>query len=311
MPLLKEMLSYKRGAGTVTEEAFIARFLDTVPEMQRDAPGNRFLLIGDHPTTLFSAHTDSVHLAAGRQSVREDRRERILFKEDGEPLGADDATGCWILLELIARRVPGLYLFHREEECGGNGSSWVAWHDAARLRDIQRAIAFDRRGTTDVITHQSGSRCCSDHFAEALATQLGHNFAPCDTGVFTDTLNYIDLVPECTNISIGYEHAHSEEEYQDLGYLEALIPALLAVAWDTLPVVRECAPDPDPEVRYLMLLVRGGRLGARQGRGWLADPTSCVRLKFLIPYSDFVSLSGQKVIDLSDHRGHRDAPYVG
>lgn len=253
--LLKEMLSYKRGAGTASEAAFIARFLDRVPGMQADQFGNRFLCIGHRPRTLFSAHTDSVHGDSGRQVIAEDHQERIFFKEDGEPLGSDDATGCWVLLQLIAHRVPGLYLFHREEECGGNGSRWVAWHDARRLQGIQRAIAFDRRGTTDVITHQHGVRCCSDHFADALAAQLGPRYAPCDTGFFTDTANYIDLVPECTNLSIGYEHAHSEDEYQDVDYLDALIPALLAVEWDALPVARSCAPD--AEDRYMATSLRG------------------------------------------------------
>ena len=110
------------------------------------------------------------------------------------------------------------------------------------LAGIERAIAFDRRGTGDVITHQCRVRTCSMDFAQALAAQLGLGFAPCAEGVFTDTAHYAGLIPECTNLSIGYEHAHTGMEYQDYGFLEYLLPALLRVEWAALPVARVCAP---------------------------------------------------------------------
>jgi len=242
MHLLREMLSYRRPAGSASERDFIRRFLDPVPGMALDGFGNRWLRIGDHPTSLFSAHTDSVHHRGGRQRLAEDLRTQRWFKTDGAPLGADDATGCWLLLQMIAQGVPGLYLFHREEESGGYGSDWIARHDSGRLAGIRRAIAFDRRGTGDVITHQNGVRTCSQTFAQALADQLGLDFAPCPDGVFTDTAHYAGQVAECTNLSIGYENAHTAAEYQDYGFLEELLPALLRVEWDALPVARVCPP---------------------------------------------------------------------
>ena len=242
MHLLSEMLTYQRPAHSPSERAFIRRFLDQVPGMVRDDFGNRWLRIGARPTTLFCAHTDSVHATAGRQRLREDRRTRRFYKDDGQPLGADDATGCWLLLQLIAHGVPGLYVFHREEETGGDGSDWIARETPGVLAGIERAIAFDRRGTGDVITHQCRVRTCSTDFAQALAAQLGLGFAPCAEGVFTDTAHYAGLIPECTNLSIGYEHAHTGMEYQDYGFLEYLLPALLRVEWAALPVERVCAP---------------------------------------------------------------------
>lgn len=242
MHLLREMLTYQRPARSPSERAFIRRFLDEVPGMVRDDFGNRWQRIGTRPTTLFCAHTDSVHATSGRQRLREDRRTRRFYKDDGRPLGADDATGCWLLLQLIAHGVPGLYVFHREEETGGDGSDWIARETPGVLAGIERAIAFDRRGTGDVITHQCRVRTCSTDFAQALAVQLGLGFAPCAEGVFTDTAHYAGLIPECTNLSIGYEHAHTGAEYQDYGFLEELVPALLRVEWAALPVARVCAP---------------------------------------------------------------------
>ena len=107
---------------------------------------------------------------------------------------------------------------------------------------LQKNCPFDRRGTEDVITHQCRVRTCSTDFAQALAVQLGLGFAPCAEGVFTDTAHYAGLIPECTNLSIGYEHAHTGAEYQDYGFLEDLVPALLRVEWEALPVARFCAP---------------------------------------------------------------------
>ncbi len=262
MYLLQDMLSYKRASDSPSEQAFIARFLDPVPGMRQDGFGNRYLRLGDAPTTLFSAHTDSIHLSSGRQQIRQDRHARVFFMDDGEPLGADDATGCWILLQLIAQRVPGLYLFHRQEESGGRGSEWLAHHASGSLTGIRHAVAFDRCGTTDVITHQRGSRCCSDAFAAALATQLGLNFLPSDEGYFTDTAHYVGLVPECTNLSIGYENAHSGDEYQDYGFLADLLPALLRVDWPHLPVARECDPHPWGEAPSLAAQMAGSDLPA-------------------------------------------------
>jgi hypothetical protein len=105
-------------------------------------------------------------------------------------------------------------------------------------------VAFDRRGTWSVITHQFGGRCCSDEFGEALAAQLNmHNddfmYVTDDGGVFTDTANYTEIIPECTNLSVGYYDEHTDRERLDLAHLFALRDALLKVNWGALPVKRD------------------------------------------------------------------------
>jgi hypothetical protein len=114
---------------------------------------------------------------------------------------------------------------------------------------VDRAIAFDRAGYHNVITKQSGGRCCSDEFALALSEALTNEeftlaFTPCDTGVFTDTANLIDIVSECTNVSCGYFSQHGDREKQDVEFLQILASRIVAIDWDALPVKREVAPKP-------------------------------------------------------------------
>jgi hypothetical protein len=142
------------------------------------------------------------------------------------------------MINMIRRNVPGLYIFHAAEEVGGLGSDYIAKQTADLLDGIQYAIAFDRRGTTSIITHQ-GSRCCSDGFAHALADQLGGSYGLDTGGTFTDTANYTHLIPECTNISVGYYSAHQATEYLDVSFAAWLLERLCALDINALPVLRD------------------------------------------------------------------------
>jgi hypothetical protein len=48
-------------------------------------------------------------------------------------------------------------------------------------------------------------------------------------GGLTDVRYYIDIIPECTNISIGYYHQHRRNEWVDTAYLKALRWAVIKV----------------------------------------------------------------------------------
>lgn len=235
---LAEMLTYKRPAYSVEEEQFTKRFIDSIPGMQMDAVGNRYLRVGTAPV-MFSAHTDTVHAKAGRQKVYYDPHLNQLFKADHDCLGADDGVGVWIMLNLIEAGVEGLYVFHQAEEIGGVGSAYIADETPELVKGMRFCIAFDRRGNSDIITHQAGGRCCSDEFAQDLGIMLGHGYKACDGGVFTDSANYTHLIPECTNLSVGYYNEHSRNEYVDLGEAETLLTALLALDWAQLETYRD------------------------------------------------------------------------
>jgi len=240
---LLDLLSYKRPAGSDTEMKMIRRYIDVLPNVQTDSYGNRIVRVGSDNTTMFSCHTDTVHKTEGMQKVYHDKHKQELFVQHGECLGADDGAGIIIMIMLIRSGVNGLYIFHREEEIGGRGSDYIQKETPEILEGIDRCIAFDRRGTQSIITHQGFERCCSDDFTEDFAQELMKDsdlwFFPDDTGSFTDSANYTHIIPECTNLSCGYEAEHTSAEILDVGYLRNLITALLKVNFDNLVTSRD------------------------------------------------------------------------
>ena len=47
-------------------------------------------------------------------------------------------------------------------------------------------------------------------------------------GIATDSLAFVEIIPECTNLSVGYYYAHSKSETQDVTFLGELAEALLS-----------------------------------------------------------------------------------
>ena len=235
MRQLVEMLSYQRPADSEAEAEFCQRFIAPLGASQ-DVAGNWIAQVGKSPRVLWSSHTDTVHCKSGRQTVHVDadlglvRLSRKASRKHGSNcLGADCTAGVWLMSEMIRARVPGLYVFHAGEECGGIGSGHIATQTPALLSGIDYAIAFDRRSHRSVITHQWYGRCCSERFASELAAWLGHPYAPDDGGSFTDTANYTHLVPECTNVSVGYYFEHSARETLNYQHLFMLRDAMLEI----------------------------------------------------------------------------------
>jgi len=247
---LIEILSWARPHDSKVERAFCREFLDPIAGMTADAFGNRMLAVGDRPRIMWSCHVDTVAARGGQQDVGIDEFgiARLCAGRAGMSLGADDGAGIWIMLNMIAARRPGLYVFHRGEECGCLGSRWIERHTPEFLRGIDAAIAFDRAGFHDVITHQSFGRTCSDAFAVSLASALnavdeGFRYEPDDTGIYTDTNEYAGHIAECTNLSVGYHGQHGPRETLDVGHCERLLAAMLRL--DTSKLVIERDPQED------------------------------------------------------------------
>lgn len=244
------MHTYQRPHGSNGEAAFIARYIAPLPGVSVDPDGNYILRIGTAPI-LWSAHLDTVARTDERQTVSLQDGMLSLSKASQQTsacLGADDTAGVFLLREFILAGTPGLYVFHRGEERGGIGSRALVRDRPDTVDGIQYAIAFDRRGTTSVITWQSGGLCASEAFALALADQLNaldpsFTFEPDDTGVYTDTAEYTGLIPECTNLSVGYEHAHSPRETLDVDFVMAMREAVLSLDPSALPVARTPGDD--------------------------------------------------------------------
>jgi hypothetical protein len=223
-----------------TEDALVESMVKqgVFPDLERDSHGNYYYKIGKS-RTIFASHLDT---ACKESTPVTHVFDGNMIKTDGKTiLGADDKAGVTILLHLIKNKIPGLYYFFIGEEVGCIGSGLAAKYDKFKgLYD--RIISFDRRDTGSVITFQSSSRCCSDAFANSLCTELnrnGMNYRSDDGGVYTDSAEFTHLIPECTNISVGYYKEHTTNESQDIKHLIKLADACLLVNWEKLPTRRD------------------------------------------------------------------------
>lgn len=247
---------YCRPHGSESERQFIKRFIEPLGA-SRDAQLNWHVRVGKDPKVLWSCHTDTVHRFAGFQRTHYDPASGVLslgkrHKKTGSCLGADDGAGVFLMTEMIRRQVPGHYVFHYGEESGGIGSSALARVNGSWLKQFQMAIALDRKGYSDVITHQGWSRCASNAFAKSLAAGLNDantwfNYKPSDGGIYTDTAEYTEDIPECTNLSVGYKNAHSSEEELDVFFLFELLEALCALDTTQLVIERDPAVIDDDD----------------------------------------------------------------
>lgn len=251
---LLRMLEYRRPAGTQTEARFIDHYLMSLPgKPYRDAHGNIHVEVGNDSTVLWSAHTDTVHRLGGMQTIHFDRDRGVVslskrsINRGSNCLGADCTVGVWILRNMILRGIPGRYIFHYGEERGGIGSSALARSSADWLKRFQFAIAFDRRGSGSIITHQSGGyRTASDLFALSLEEELkahGLKYSADDSGLYTDTYEYAEIIPECTNLSVGNADEHRTTETANVHHAERLLDAICNLQIDRLIVDRDPA-DP-------------------------------------------------------------------
>lgn len=244
---LSRALSMKRPHGTRAVIEFTDWLHSHVPKRKHiavsyDKVGNLHVdaRLDDTNRTLFVAHVDTVHRETGANKIRKTQGK---WYADGACLGADDGAGCAILMHMLHAQIPAYYIFTQGEEKGGIGAKYLADHSPELLACFDRAIAFDRRGIDSVITHQGWGRCCSDEFAAVLSGELCADgvlmYLGDDTGVYTDTAEFVDIIPECTNISVGYDNEHSDRETLDIFHFTALAAAVVKIKWDALPVERD------------------------------------------------------------------------
>lgn len=262
MRVLRRALSLKRPTGSIEEGTLLlslafdvrsyrpntAMFVDTAGNLHVDM--RAFNKRGNTKNrTLFVAHVDTVHYVGGANVF--DDTTPMWKAAGGQPLGADDGAGVSVLAALIRAGKAAYYIFTRGEESGGIGAKYLAREMYDVLEQFDRAIAFDRKDVFSVITHQGwNGRCCSDAFAEGLCTALndqGLMMMPDDGGVYTDTAEFVEFIPECTNISAGYYREHSKEEHLDTEYLQQLTAAAIALDWDALPTERDPGAYEAPE----------------------------------------------------------------
>lgn len=210
--------------------------------LEKDEFDNLFVKIGDSDV-MFTSHLDTA--TSTLIKVNHVIEGNIIKTDEKSILGADDKAGVTIMLYMIENKVPGLYYFFIGEEVGCIGSKKVAdKNKIEKIEGINKVISFDRRGTKSVITYQTGRRCASDKFAEALSKELNSNESSfkyeLDTGgIITDSAQFMSIYPECTNISVGYQSEHTILESQDIDHLEKLAIACTKIDWNKLPIERD------------------------------------------------------------------------
>lgn len=277
-PYKKETVTQNIVINQILKAASVSKKNETskITKPTKDGAGNIYTLVTSDtvpsPNTLFSSHMDTVHddetaIELYMCTQPDTDKGNVIGVVNGSRsiLGADDKLGVYIMLEMIHNRVPGLYIFHVGEESGGIGSKHILKHNEELIKGYSRAIAFDRKGYFDIIRRQRGGTCCSDDFVNALAKELtearkklpdpiepkfGFSGA---SGTFTDTATYMSVIPECTNLSVGYFNQHTSREEFDLPWLiNTFLPMCLHVDWESLPTKR------DPSIKTTTTYSGGG-----------------------------------------------------
>lgn len=254
MENLISILETRRQHNSAGEASFIEQYIMPLKPIEMTNPnGEVIAYVVDnthgHSKVLWSAHVDTMH--RDKKGTSESLTQEVWLGDDGvafvtdqaDCLGADDGAGMYLMFEMIMNDVAGTYIFHRGEEIGCWGSSAMAKHHRDWLAKFTHAIAFDRRGTTSIITHQRGERACSDALGNQLASLFGMGYELDPTGVYTDTAEYMDIIPECVNVSIGYYSEHSSAETLDTNHVYALRDVIVALDWDSITLVAERDPS--------------------------------------------------------------------
>ena len=206
------------------------------PLLSKDEYGNYYYEIGDS-NTIFTSHLDTV--TKEQKFVNHVIEDKFIKTDGNSILGADDKAGITVLLTMIKHDVPGLYYFFIGEEVGCIGSGLASVN--TKFKEYKKMVSFDRRGESSVITHQSWVRTCSDKFANALCEQFsnqGMKYNIDNTGVYTDSAEFTEVISECTNISVGYYNEHTTTEKQNLEHLTDLCNACIGIKWQDLPSTR-------------------------------------------------------------------------
>lgn len=236
--------------------------MDFLPKLDKDSVGNYYKIIGDNPTTMFTSHLDTAdrkQVSTNLYSIKDENGDEIIYTDGSSILGADDKAGVAVMLYMMSNNVPGLYYFFMGEERGGIGSGLLSsvYEETPYLKNIVRCVSFDRRDVCSVITSQLGRVCCSNEFGSSLCKEYkshGINLSLDPTGIYTDSASFLDQIPECTNISVGYYNEHTGKEKLNISYLERLAKASIKVNWDSLPTVRKIGIDVEILKKYRNLI---------------------------------------------------------
>jgi hypothetical protein len=213
---------------------------------KKDSVGNYFYQVGES-RTLFTTHLDTYSKDYEKVNHVFNEKDPYIIKTDGKTiLGGDNKLGCCILISMIKDNIPGTYYFFIGEEpilSGGlYGSSEILELNSEFFQNFDRCIAFDRKEYGSIVVRQMGRMCCSSEFAKSIANEFNIKGIKWDStkgfGYYTDTAVFMDVIPECTNISAGGFNEHFTSEWIDLNYTYNVYLAAKDLDWESLPTER-------------------------------------------------------------------------
>lgn len=279
-----------------------------------DDYGNYFVLVGDSEQSdvAFTSHLDTVARHSSKAPDVGMTNGGVLFvknPQEADCLGADCGAGVYLMLEMLKRGVHGRYCFFLDEEVGCDGSRASAQDKSGFWAGVKAMISFDRRGD-GIITHQRYMRCCSDTFAKTLAERLGRTEQHLQKGVYTDSAEFVGIIPECTNVGVGYMHEHTPDEVLDLNILGQVLERVLQDdTFSHLPIERDprvaepdlcqwlaastlsadvrpwdMPPDEDPQLLAAFRVV--SQLSKQQLVSWVQE-NPAKAAEYIMVYSDY------------------------
>ena len=79
----------------------------------------------------------------------------------------------------------------------------------------------------------------------SIGRTSGSAMPPTTRALYTDTNEYADIVPECTNLSVGYQRQHGPRETLDVVHCEQLLDAMLELDASQLVIERDPSVQED------------------------------------------------------------------
>ena len=244
MKELKEILSYRRGFGSLGNTKFQQEYL--VPKIaelgyipQRMGM-NLFVRCGQPTSTLYVSHMDTVHKVKDNTIINTIIEDGDMLRADGTVcLGADDGVGIVVMLYLMYHKVEVDYLFTDGEEHGLVGAHEFVTLYSDILESYTHCIEVDRKGEEEIITHQASGACASKAFADQLSSKIIDTDLPLiasELGVYTDCDAFAQIIPECVNLSAGYYNQHSSKESVNVDFVKKLCLSLKEIDYTSLVV---------------------------------------------------------------------------
>lgn len=175
----------------------------------------------------FVAHTDTAQKL--HKQIQLVEYDGILTGWDGEKqvgAGFDDKVGICIALQLAEQFDNVKLFFPADEESGCIGSSHA---DLSFFNDVSFCAQPDRRGESDFIYYTNGIQVVSEEFLEESSEMLQDFQYKLNEGTCTDVgqLVHNGIGICCFNISCGYRHEHTNQEYLSVAAAEKCLKFLL------------------------------------------------------------------------------------